>query len=576
MLGLAGVIALGNLRAAARSARSGGDQLEAAMQAVDSGDLEKVRGLLQEAEVLLGAAESRLRSGWLAPVRWIPFAGTELKAAEAGVRGARESTLTLLPLLDFFLADREPLFEQGRVSPAALGMLADAVNQAAIHAARADQIASRAPDPRTDELARQLPRVRQAASDLNAALTGAAPLVARLREAAAGGDPYRVLVVFENGAELRATGGVVGFLGLVEIADARLAVRDVTDVHSLELVTSTGEHVSVEAPADYLRRYGRYQANTSLWLNVNFSPDFPTVAGVVGRLYDATGGELPDAVIRIDLVGLGYLLGAYDEILVDGARFDPTQLASDFLIDSYLKYPNPFEQTDYLSAVVNQVLSQVMAGADARRSDFVRAVRRAASERRLAMSTGAPAVDAFLARMGVDGGLADTSSGDVSVVVQNFGGNKLDLFSDAAIEVKLTPSGCSVAGELTVTLANRIPARYLGLLPAVVPGDLGKWWVSVYLPRYATPGGAEVEGKPAEGSQDVELGRPVISTLVEARPGADTTASFSWTEAVLGTDYEIRLQPQSRVVPATLSVNGADPIEFVTNQVVAVPTNCES
>lgn len=575
-MGLAGVVSFSNLRAAARSARLGGHQLEAAVEAIDSGDLEQVRSLVREAESSLGAAESRLRSGWLTPLRWIPFARTEVRAAEAGVRGARESSLSLLALLDFFLTEREPLFDQGRVSPVALEMLAEAVDEASVHAALADKIAGRAPDPRSDELARQLPRVQQAASDLNSALAGVAPLVASLREAAAGGDPYRVLVVFENGAELRATGGVVGFLGLVEIANAQLRVKEVTDVHSLELLTPSGERISVDAPADYLQRYGRYQANTSLWLNVNLSPDFPTVAGVAGRLYEATGGERPDAVIRLDLMGLGYLLGAYDDIRVDGVRLDPTKLAVDFLIDSYLKYPNPQEQTDYLSGVVDQVLSQVMAGADARRSDFVRAVRRAVTERRLAISTGTPAVDAFLSRIGADGGLANSSSGDVSVVVQNFGGNKLDLFSDAALDLSVTPTGCSLVGKLTLKLANRIPNRYLAVLPAVAPGDQANWWVSVYLPRYATLTGAEVEGRPAQGSTDVELGRPVTSTLVEVKPGADITLSFSWTEEVLGHDYQVRLQPQSRIVPATFSVNGSDPIEFVTDQVVAIPTDCKT
>ena len=118
------------------------------------------------------------------------------------------------------------------------------------------------------------------------------------------------------------------------------------------------------------------------------------------RLYQAATEVEADAVARLDLVGLGYLLDAFPTVTIDGQPVDGSTLATDFLIDSYRRFPDdthPGEQNAYVAGAMQQVFGQLVGGAPADRSAVLSAIRRAVAERRLSLVTGDNEVDAMLA-----------------------------------------------------------------------------------------------------------------------------------------------------------------------------------
>ncbi len=528
-----------------------------------SGDLEGSREVLQRAVDSLDSARAGLRSLWVSPLRLVPYARTELSAAGAGVEAVRHTSLAVLGLLDYLLADRAALYTAGHLEPSGLRELGEALDVAIGHVETARDIITAAPHSRLGSVARRLEEADRVTASLSETLNGAAPLVDRLAEATEGGRPYRLLVLLENGAERRATAGLVGWIVLFEVADGTVRLERSDTPWVLSALDVSGELIRVEAPPDYVRRYGEFLANSTLWLNVNLSPDFPTVAGVASRLYAASTGVTVNAVARIDVAGLGYLIDAFPDVTVEGREIVGATLSTDFLFDSYRRFPeSPAEQDEYIASAVQEVFGQLIGGASAERSVFLQAVQRAVSERRLALVTDSGATNAMLAAVGADGAVLPGGAGDLMVTTQNFAANKIDLFTRTDLTVAVVPDGCDVRGEISLTLTNATPPG-LDWLPHQAMGNGGRWMVSVYLPRGAGVLSLEVDGRPVEGSFLQEFGRRVVSLIVDAEVGASVGVTVRWQEQLTEPGYTLTVQPQPLVVAGTLSVNGEPPAEFV-------------
>ena len=543
---------------------------QAATQA-SSGDLEATAETLHQAETLLATATGHLDKPWVRVARRLPWLGEDLTAARAGSAAGAELSEAALGVLGFFTADHDPLFDSGRFDRSVLTELETVLMTAEDHAATSQRLLGAAPRARLEAVRDPLTELEQASSTAFTALTAAAALATRLTDEA----PYRMLVLIENGAELRATGGLVGFVALLEVDDGELRLVRVDVVHALRALDAQGNYVRVDAPADYLVRYGSFLANTSLWLNVNLSPDFPTVAGVAGRLYEEATGIRPDAVARIDLTGIGYLLDAFGTVTVDGQALSPGELATVFVIDSYLRFPEPAEQSAYLAGVVTQVFTQLLTARDVDGAALAAALRRAVAERRLAIVTDDPSIDAALAAAGADGTILPGDPGDLDVVIQNFAANKIDLFTSETIDIDVSSAGCAVVGTVSVTITNDTPA-WAATLPAGQAATEGRWWVNVYLPADATVLSVTENGTAVAATQAREVGRPVLARLTTIAAGDTSVVTFRYQEVVSGIDYRVRIEPQPLVHPATLRFNGSEPIVLTTTATHTYTTDCSN
>ena len=337
---------------------------------------------------------------------------------------------------------------------------------------------------------------------------------------------------------------------------------------------SRGNYREVEAPSDYINRYGRYDANTTLWLNVNLSPHFPSVAEVARNLYLRSNDIEVSAVVGVDLVSVGYLVEALGGMDVDGERLRGPELATDFLIDSYLRFPDSDAQDEYLAGVAREAFHQALTAEDRDGRAIVGALRRSVEERRLALVTWLPEVDKLLAEIGADGALLPGDPGDLELVVQNFASNKIDLFTQQIFSVDVTPSGCTVHGEVEVRLANQAPSWAVDLPASQRWGITGQWWVNIHLPRAAELEALLVEGEPGVGTLEEEQGRPVVATLVAAEPGEEVTITVRWKEPIEDSNYVLTLQPQPLVRPAILEFGSTEEIRFANTEQHRISTGC--
>ncbi|PIZ36777.1 DUF4012 domain-containing protein, partial [Candidatus Aquicultor secundus] len=161
-------------------------------------------------------------------------------------------------------------------------------------------------DKAREELGKQLPKLRDITTNMKLALDVLPGVLGSQ-------TPRRYFLAIQNNAELRATGGLIGNYGIITMDKGKLSLTDFNEILKLQ---NMNPH-AVNAPKDYLARYGQFQA-TSIWSNTNMSPDFPTVSRILLNLYGSVTGVSLDGVITIDPVGLQYLLTAIGPVDLPG------------------------------------------------------------------------------------------------------------------------------------------------------------------------------------------------------------------------------------------------------------------
>src|SRR5439155_6307005 len=115
------------------------------------------------------------------------------------------------------------------------------------------------------------------------------------------------LLVVQNNAESRATGGFIGSFGLLTADDGKLHISRLLRTSAWNNAVRANPDPKADAPADYRARYGQFQPERTLQ-NVNLSPDFPSVAKVLASLAPQAGLPAVDGVLAVDPVGLAALL----------------------------------------------------------------------------------------------------------------------------------------------------------------------------------------------------------------------------------------------------------------------------
>ena len=119
------------------------------------------------------------------------------------------------------------------------------------------------------------------------------------------GEEKRYLVLAQNPAELRPSGGYTGTVGTITLRDGAIVEQDFVDTYEL----STQEGLPFVDPPDELTAYLLGEGQSWRLADANWSPDFPTVARTAAELYGVETGEQDiDGVIAITTYALDRLL----------------------------------------------------------------------------------------------------------------------------------------------------------------------------------------------------------------------------------------------------------------------------
>jgi hypothetical protein len=202
-------------------------------------------------------------------------------------------------------------------------------------------------------------------------------------------------------------------------------------------------------------------------------------------------------VIALDPYALAAMLAVTGPVQVDGLP-EPltTENAAQYLLrDQYLSFDQNTDRIDVLENAARSTFDAFIHAPSLRPSQLASVLGPMVSEGRLLAASTQPEEEALITRIGMDGAFPAYDQGDFfSLVTQNAGNNKIDVFLTRDIDYRATynPATGAVDATATITLHNDAPSA--GLPDYVIsnrpsskqPRGVNWVWFNFYSPHRAT------------------------------------------------------------------------------------------
>ncbi len=301
------------------------------------------------------------------------------------------------------------------------------------------------------------------ANNLTALYHESADIISFAKVFLAEGQDRTYLLVAQNSAETRASGGFPGAMGRIQIRDGVLTVGDFAGVNDCLAVRAPnkGNFTSVEAHL--------FRNAIQICRDACFCPDFERVAEIWALGYEAKNGESLDGIISMTPAIIQQIMSPGDKlVLFDGTELTWENAARVLQRDLYFQYFTPgssinrtntvvdalFAQT--AKAALNQMLSGLGPGNVLR---YLEVMRKDFADRTLMIWMKQEQEQAMIREFGWSGGLnRDPDSPQVGVYFSNTLACKLGWFLeiDTQIGQPVVNSDGSRTYPVTVQLSNII------------------------------------------------------------------------------------------------------------------------
>ena len=366
-------------------------------------------------------------------------------------------------------------------------------------------------------------------NEINAAIS-AGPLLAGTDK------PKRYLISFQNSAEARGTGGILGAYALIELDKGNLKILQTGSNASLAGMSS--REIPVVMPAEFLKLYGK---NPAILQNSNLSPHFPYGAQVWLGLWKARYGQQLDGVIAVDPTALSYVLRATGEItLKSGEKITSENVVEETLKNAYERYEKDNDaRKQYLVDIMNATAAKLTKG-EYSKIKMAKALRDGIKANRILIYSTNKDAQEKLAAVKLGGELGLDANNEYRTVIQNIDASKLDYYLDRSVAIESKSCEKDKQTQVRIRVTNTLKTG-VGLSPYVLTrADKGKpaslvtgahrFKVFIYGPTNARLVSVSRENRTADlGGASVERKRPIYVADVDLAPGAseELLANFS-------------------------------------------------
>lgn len=402
-------------------------------------------------------------------------------------------------------------------------------------------------------------QIRDAADALSAADTAATLLPTML-----GADSARhYLVLIQNNAEARATGGIPGALAVFTTNGGGISLGDQTSAASLGQFNPP-LIVDKDQESLFSSRIGTYMQS------VNLTPDFPTAASTAKHMWEQRHpDQVIDGVLALDPVVLAHLLDATGPVqLSDPAVLDlvigtglPSLLTDEnvvptLLSDVYREIEDPGLQDVYFASVAAEIFTGFTNG-DGDPSRLLDALSRSVGEQRLLLWSAHDAEQRIISQTLLSGDVSGPSAGGATfgMYFNDGTGAKIDFHATRTVQLI---QGCQVDGyreyTLRVSVSNNAPRDAHDALPeyvtgggvfGVVPGNIRTNYVA-YGPAQSFVRTAHQNGSSVPFSSGFHAQRPVGTVTVELAPGESADIEFTFLKVVQDSEPKLSVTPTVR------------------------------
>ncbi|MBP3037165.1 DUF4012 domain-containing protein [Arthrobacter sp. zg-ZUI100] len=372
--------------------------------------------------------------------------------------------------------------------------------------------------------------------------------------------PRTYLVLVQNSAEVRATGGIPGALAILKTDHGQISLGDQSSA------TALGEFrpsipVDSEQAAMFTKRLGTQMQN------VNLTPDFPTAASTAKQMWEERHhGQTVDGVVAIDPIVLSHLLEVTGPVaLTDSGVLDlihatslPSSLtsenvASTLLSEVYREIENPAAQDAYFAAVAGSVFA-AFADGQGNSSQLLKALTTSANEDRLRVWSNLPDEQETLGSSALGGSVVGQGTGGATfgVYFNDGTGAKMDYYAKRTVQLLQRCKADAYNGyTVRTTVTNDAPLDAASSLPAYVtgggqfgvePGSIRTNYV-VYGPAQSFVETASINGETVPIGSGKHGQRPVGTVTLELGPGESAVLDVAFSRVVQDSEPRLMVTP---------------------------------
>jgi hypothetical protein len=360
--------------------------------------------------------------------------------------------------------------------------------------------------------------------------------------------PKKYFVAFQNSAEARGTGGLIGAFAIIQFDHGKLTVLK---TGSNSILKSLNE-IPIPMPSEYATLY---RSDPAIWLNSNLSPHFPYGAQIWMELWRLQSGEKLDGVIAVDPTAISYILKSTGPItLASGEEITSQNVVQKTLKDAYKRYEKDNNaRKQYLVDIMNATFTR-LTSMEFSKLTLAKQVVPVLLQNRLLIYSTDPTTQDSLSLTKLGGTMNLGPNNEYRAVILNIDASKLDYYLDREITVKTTQCGVKATTEVSIKVTNQVthPEKLSAYVltradktkPANRVTGQHRFKVFVYGPNGSTLISASRSSvKGSAGGVGSERTRPLLASDVDLSP------------------------KQSEVITATFSA-GTGPVTFVDQPLV--------
>ena len=370
------------VREDARVAVDGAHEYLAAAKAGDQDGLKKSAKVVSE-------SANKLKQD-LAGAQWtvaslVPVFGSDITSVRVVANVLADvADEGLVPMAEGMeIASLSELMDDGAVNTEALNNLCSVVEKMTPLISRSAKEVEGLPKAHIEQVAKVLEPAREALVGANDALEQISPLMGDLPTLlGADGEEKHYLILASNTAEVYASGGFVGILGMLTVDNGALELGDFSSVYDLLPV----HEVSAGATDEEIEIFG--ERVDIIHGDHTVTPDFSRVGQLYYNIWETAQDEQLDGVIGVDPVFLQTLLGLVNgEIETSfGITVDGTNAASMMLNQCLFYWGGESDNTDqFYKEVASEAFKKILSGlGDVDTLEFLQAIGDSAREGRCA------------------------------------------------------------------------------------------------------------------------------------------------------------------------------------------------
>ena len=351
----------------------------------------------------------------------------------------------------------------------------------------------------------------------------------------AGADkPKKYLIAFQNSAEARGTGGILGAYAIIEFDNGDIKILKTGSNAELKWNTE----LIIKMPDEFMRLYGK---NPAIWQNSNLSPHFPYGAKIWMANWEKQFGDKLDGAIAVDPTALSYILRSTGEIrLKSGEKITSENVVEETLKNAYERYEKDNNaRKQYLVEIMNATAVKLTTG-EYSKVKMAKALRDGIKANRILIYSTNQSAQKQLEKVRLGGHLGLAANNEYRTVIQNIDASKLDYYLDRSVtieskscqNVKQTQVRIRVTNTLETGdgLSAYVLTRADKGKPASLITGAHRFKVFIYGPTDAKLISVSRENRTADlGGSSLERKRPVYVADVDLAPGAseELLANFS-------------------------------------------------